>query len=166
MKTKLEWRSGILTLPTKQGIVAKKLKLPAELKAKIKAVLHGTVNCNLSIQGNESEYISMTESEWRRAYAAGSIQPNVPFLGSQLNETNAEVAKVPDEDSKKDNAQSIDEIANDIRTIGPTEHDFDRILSIMEEHPTVDWTAGKNPGSHNPDGQMVRQLLISCPYMT
>ena len=85
-RTKLEWRSGILTLPAKQGIVAKKLKIPAEMRKMIKQVMQRTEQCNISLGKRGSEAISLTESEWKQAYAAGAIQPNVPFLGAKLHQ--------------------------------------------------------------------------------
>ena len=53
----------------------------------------------------------------------------------------------------------IDAIAEEVRTIGPTQEDFDRLLEMIDEHPTVDWMQGKNAGSHYPDGQQVPCMI-------
>ena len=95
--------------------------------------------------------ISLTESEWKQAYAAGAIQPNVPFLGATMNER---------EEEEKDeeihtSTLGIDEVAEQVRTLGPTQSDIDHLLKTMDDHPTVDWTQGKNLGSHYTDGQPV-----------
>ena len=110
----------------------------------------------------------MTEQEWQQAYAANSIKPNVPFLGSKLDLEEEKVEEEKDEavgdhrmseEMRRSSRLGLDAIAEQVRTIGPTEQDFDQLLEQMDEHPTVDWTQGKNVGSHDEEGQLLPVML-------
>ena len=72
-KVKLEWRNGILVIPAKQGVVAKKLKLSGLMQNLIRTVMFKRQYSDVSLPiGERTKTLAMTEQEWRQAYAVHS----------------------------------------------------------------------------------------------